>query len=161
MPASKESCRPTLPQPMGPSNQAPTATSTPRDGTTVGPMACHHTGTDCTKPATGHNKTATVDNLCGRCTFIQCPKDFKQIWKLQRDPEKERASKDRKEREKKKLQQPKPSELTPHSPVVQVLVLVQVSTPIDFFYVTRSEAKISVERKDRLLQANGSESNPC
>jgi hypothetical protein len=63
---------------------------------------CDHTSTDCTKPATGHIKTATVNNLCGGCTFLQRPQGFEQVWKFQRDTEKEKASKDRKDREKKR-----------------------------------------------------------
>jgi hypothetical protein len=43
---------------------------------------CDHTSATCTTKAKGHNKTATLTNLCGGCTWIQRPPGYKPIFKL-------------------------------------------------------------------------------
>jgi hypothetical protein len=43
---------------------------------------CDHSGTKCPKPAEGHVKTATLNNLAGGCTWVQRPQGFQPVFKL-------------------------------------------------------------------------------
>ncbi|MGL4350240.1 MAG: hypothetical protein ACRCT2_06670, partial [Plesiomonas shigelloides] len=77
---------------------------------------CDHTSETCTQQATGHIKAATAHNLCGGCTFMQRPNDYKAVFKYvpaTRDPAKDARNKNSK---RKRPQQPKQKHWQKHSP---------------------------------------------